>query len=165
MTYHPDESAKESRGIVSSDPAHDLPVGSSIGFRPVEVSHTFDAPAVSLQRWETFEGVLLALQFVTADSHEVTGSAVMVAPGVALCARHVVEEHLPNISQGTVSAYSYGISPAGLQIWQVTNINTVPASDLTILGLSYRSALPPVRPPTGQSIRDGDHHHSPTVYR
>src|SRR6266849_5425433 len=38
------------------------------------------------------DGMVLALDWVVGNAHHIWGSAVLVAPGVALTARHVIDE-------------------------------------------------------------------------
>jgi len=51
-------------------------------------------------------GTLLALDWVVGETHHIWGSAVMVAPGVALTARHVVDEMRRKGFLGEVGGYS-----------------------------------------------------------
>src|SRR5665213_1081220 len=53
-------------------------ITASDGFRDLDISQ--------------LDGVVLALDWVTGGAHHVWGSAVMVGPGVALTAGHVVTE-------------------------------------------------------------------------
>src|SRR5215467_1719080 len=68
-----------------------------------------------------FDGVLLALDWVVGDAHHIWGSAVMVAPGVALTARHTVDamRHEGFLRDGEGSGYllALGFYDHGLVIW------------------------------------------------
>jgi hypothetical protein len=101
-----------------------------------------EANAAWLENWETQEGVLLSVQFRGLHDHRVEGSAVMVAPGIALCATHVIAPHLDSIMSGESAALCSGITSSGLLLWHVRKVTCVGDSDLTILGLELASALP-----------------------
>lgn len=139
------EGAKTSAasGIVIGDPAATMPVGSEMRFQAVPIQPKFAGPAASISNWEFFEGMLLAIAFGDRAGHRVEGSAVLVAPGVALCATHVIEPHVLRLLAAEAGAVCVGVTSHGLQIWRFRKITHVPNTDLTILGLELASALPP----------------------
>jgi len=98
--------------------------------------------AATLKNWEFFEGTLVNIAFTDRSLQRVEGSGVLVAPGVALCATHVIEPHLERLMAGAASATCFGVSQS-LQIWNVRKVNVVPNTDVTILGLEFTSVLPP----------------------
>ena len=88
--------------------------------------------------------MLLQLQIVDGDTLFVHGSAVLVAPGVAIAAKHVVEGFLPRlVIHGGAFFWCTSISAAQAMIWQCRRITIIPDTDLVILILSYASELPP----------------------
>lgn len=63
--------------------------------------------------------MLLHIAFTKSDEHLIEGSGVMVAPGIALCATHVLSPYMERILKGEMSINCSGISEDGIQIWKV----------------------------------------------
>jgi len=116
--------------------------GGVLNFEAVPVFPQGEASAAWLKNWETQEGVLLFIQFRGQESHRIDGSAVMVAPGIALCASHVIAPHLERLVAGEVGAICSGITSSGLLIWRICKVTCIDGSDFTILGLELASNLP-----------------------
>jgi hypothetical protein len=94
----------------------------------------------TIHNWEHFGGVPLFVGHIRDQTIFVHGSAVLVAPGVALSAKHVVE---PPLSVGDdVSFFCGGIS-SQLMLWHCTNTTFVDKCDVAIITLRYMSQLPP----------------------
>jgi hypothetical protein len=91
---------------------------------------------------DTFDGMLLSMHFGGSQGYTVDGSAALVAPGVALCATHVIESHLDALRSNQTACLCLGPSKFGLQIWLLRTVTNVPDTDITILGLACASALP-----------------------
>jgi len=83
------------------------------------------------------DGTVLALDWVVGKSHHIWGSAVMVAPGVALTSRHVVD-HMRNegFLGEEVGGYllAIGFQNDGMAIWN-PNSYAFGDGDLAILSL------------------------------
>ena len=135
------EKNKTRSGCVTEDPASTLPIGSQINFVSLLLPYVPEQASAWIKDWESFDGMLLAITFTDASSHRLEGSAVIVGPGIALCATHVIQSRLASLSAGTEAITCFGITSNGLQIWKVTKITVVPNSDLSILGLALASAL------------------------
>jgi hypothetical protein len=88
-------------------------------------------------------GMLLALDWFVGNTHQVWGSAVMVAPGVALTARHTVdamrERGFQKPDGGQLLALGFE-QDNSLTIWATTSITTVGDGDLSILTLVKATA-------------------------
>src|SRR5688572_10018414 len=52
----------------------------------------------------SLKGLMLTVSFRDGASHHTDGCAVLVHPGVAITAKHVVEEWLPHLRSGAASA-------------------------------------------------------------
>jgi hypothetical protein len=88
--------------------------------------------------------VLLALHVQDGTTYHTGGSGVVVAPGVALTAKHYVQDWIPRTTpDGGCVMFGTALIPDGLQVWIVTQVTMVEGTDLAILGLRYSSALPP----------------------
>ena len=134
---------KISTGTIGEDPAKILDIGGSINFVAPPMHLNPPQKAVKIDNWEIFKGALLSVNFIDADEHRVCGSAVMVAPGIALSATHVIEPWLSDIMAGRLSPTCFGVAPHGLEIWRVKKVMMVPGTDITILCLEYASEFPP----------------------
>ena len=60
----------------------------------------------NISNWDFFNGAVVALHFGANSSQRITGSGVLVAPGVALTARHVIEPELDQILAGALESYA-----------------------------------------------------------
>ena len=88
-------------------------------------------------------GMLLALDWVVGNTHQIWGSAVMVAPGVALTARHTVgamrERGFLNPDGGQLLALGFH-QDNSLTIWATKSFTAVGDGDLSILTLVRATA-------------------------
>jgi S1-C subfamily serine protease len=128
--------------IVTEDPAASMPVGSRIRFLPAlfpaEGNHISDW----VRNWDHFRGVVMWMSFADQECQRVWGSAVAVAPGVALAARHVVEPEANRLISGRSGTILVGIAPHGATIWRPHDI-TWSNSDIAIISSSAASEIPP----------------------
>ncbi len=129
-------------GVIRSDPANEVPIGAGIKFMSCLMSHTIDDASAWVKDWESFHGTVLAVAFLDSEHHRIEGSAVVVAPGIAIAAAHVFASRIDAGLDGREQIYCYGITRAGMQIWRTQKIILVPNSDLAILGLELNSPLP-----------------------
>jgi hypothetical protein len=83
-----------------------------------------------------YDGVVLSVHFTMDDWSTVEGSAVMIAPGIAVAAAHVIEPKMH------LSIFCVGYTPSGPRFWRVGGVKKVGNTDLVILLLIYASALP-----------------------
>lgn len=130
-------------GTITADPLQQLPLGVELHFSVERFA--FDAPGGlnSINNWDFFKGAVIALHFGNASNQRIMGSGVMVAPGIAVTARHVVEPEMSLVMAGG-GFICTGIAPSGLMIWRTRHVTTIPQTDLAILTLEYASALPDV---------------------
>ncbi len=95
-----------------------------------------------LRNMAHYEGVLLSVHFIEDGRSRVEGSAVMVAPGIAFMATHVLESYIQAIMPSTSHMLCIGYTSSGLRIWRVGYYRKVEKSDVTILSLEYASPFP-----------------------
>lgn len=143
MNNFKDVTVSHSSGVVTLDPLADAPAGTTVTFKSEPLIPRVPIGAATVSNWDHFRGILLSTSFATATCTRVEGSAVLVAPGIAITATHVIASHLPLLMAGAEYANCFGITPHGLQIWNVRKVTVIPDSDFTILGLEFSSALPP----------------------
>lgn len=134
----------EIMGTITVDPLRSLPVGARIGFS--SELFTSDAPGglTEIHNWDFFDGAVVGLHFGDPLSQLVLGSGVMVAPGVALAARHVVETEMEAVMQGKGFICSAISSSGLLMIWRPQHVTLVDNTDLALLTLEYASPLPEI---------------------
>jgi hypothetical protein len=102
------------------------------------------AGALMLPNMAHYEGVVLSVSSVFKDRDSLYGSAVMVAPGIAFMATHVLEQFFVDGMPPKGSALiCCGMTPSGMLIWRARNYHRVDKSDVTILSLELVSAPPP----------------------
>lgn len=134
--------ANELRGEITADPAPSVPIGDQLYFEAIRVHSNLQPGLGASNDLQIFNGVLLSMQFGGAQGYSVDGSAALVAPGVALCATHVIEPHFESLLSGNVGCLCLGLARSALQVWRLQTFTPVPGADLTILGLTYNSCLP-----------------------
>jgi Trypsin-like peptidase domain len=90
-------------------------------------------------------GTLLALSFRDCNGHHTYGSGVMVGPGLALCAAHVLHEndYYRKLQCGEATLVVQAPLPdSGMLLWTVHRITLVPDSDLAVLSMGLTSRYP-----------------------
>ncbi len=130
-------------GKVTADPAEKCAAGTSVHFRTIVPwnSDATDVPG-SLTNWESFDGALLAILFKSENSTVIVGSAVMIAPGLAVSATHVFDQYFEKMEAGELVPYCIGVRKNELTIWSVRHISANREDDLCLLSLVARSAFP-----------------------
>ncbi|MGH6873183.1 MAG: S1 family peptidase [Rhizomicrobium sp.] len=93
-----------------------------------------------------FEGCLLALCSNPNNERHIWGSAILVSPGIALTAAHVVRafETSGHFEEKDYALVGLGPRTGGaLDLWVTREITYVGNTDVAILVLELRSAIPP----------------------
>lgn len=91
--------------------------------------------AMILDAPEIFEGLVLQLIFAKGGSHDIEGTAVLVAPGVALAATHVLQPYGEQLKSGEIRLRCIGVREGKMTIWLVRDVTQILESDITILTL------------------------------
>jgi Trypsin-like peptidase domain len=129
-------------GTVSEDPLARLPVGTSISYEPVIVGGS-DAKTVpeGVINWDFFQGALLAvaLRLQGSPSPGVLGTAVIIAPGLAVTATHVLGDTMPHLASGDAEVMCIGVRSGGLDLWRVWNVSYTDRDDVAYLSLQLAS--------------------------
>jgi hypothetical protein len=128
-------------GVVSNDPLAHLPIDTSISYEPILMGGS-DASIVpeGVRNWDSFQGALLAVVTKLAGSPSVVGgTAVVIAPGLALTATHVLDSVLPSLLSGNATVACIGVRSAGLDVWNVRKISRAESDDLAYLSLELAS--------------------------
>jgi len=90
-------------------------------------------------------GVLLALSFRDGNGHHTYGSGVMVGPGLALCAAHVLHEHdfYDKLQRDEATLVVQApLLDGSMLLWTVLRMALVPDSDLAVLSMALTSRYP-----------------------
>lgn len=90
-----------------------------------------------------YDGVILSVHFKGDTWSTVEGSAVMIAPGIALAAAHVIEPLKEEILQKGLRPFCVGLTPSGLRVWKVQHVTRAFDTDILVLSLEYASPVPP----------------------
>jgi hypothetical protein len=135
---------KRVMGTIIADPLLSLPVGAKVDFS--SQLFTSDAPGglTDIHNWDFFDGAVIGLHFGDPLNQLVLGSGVMVAPGVALAAKHVVESEMEAVMRGGAGFICTAIGSSGLMIWRPQHVALVDNTDLALLTLECASPLPKV---------------------
>jgi S1-C subfamily serine protease len=135
-------SGQVATGRVTEDPAENAPVGYQLHFEAKLFHPMFPGRVGAPRDWSHFEGVLLSLDFAVGLRHSLEGSAVLISPGVALAATHVIEPWRERLTSGEAEAVALGIANNEIVIWRVREVTMIDNTDLTILALSLASDAP-----------------------
>jgi hypothetical protein len=133
----------EGRAVATEDPTEKPVSGLSFQFQSLLLQVNSKERNGSLPLG-ALEGALLTVSFRDDVGHHTYGSAIMVAPGIALAAAHVIrhEDYYESFQRGNASAVCMGFARDGGQLWDVHRITLIDDTDLAILGLKLRSAIP-----------------------
>lgn len=113
---------------------------SSLTIAPVRA----EAAPLTVENYEYFDGALLAVCFGYGDHYRVEGTAVMIGLGLALSARHVVDDHREALAAGDAVLLCMGVRGDGTVAgWHCYSIDGgSDESDLTLLSLRLVSDMP-----------------------
>jgi hypothetical protein len=128
-------------GIVSNYPLANLPIDSSISYEPVVIggSNASIVPE-GVSNWDFFQGAVLAVTTKWPGSSVVVeGTAVVIAPGLALTATHVLDRVLPYLASGDAAVACIGVRSEALDIWNVRKVSYTESDDLAYLSLELAS--------------------------
>lgn len=133
-------------GQLTADPLIDAQKGDEIWFEARYFQLVGPLMSQHVKHLSEFDGVVLGLAFKLGNKIEVTGTGVIIAPGMAVCAKHVIDGYVQRITSDDVSIYAIGVRSDGLEIWKVEKIRTIDQNDVAILSLSLASPVRGSRP-------------------
>lgn len=115
-------------GVQYTFPQRTVRIEATIGFRDLGLPQ--------------LDGVVLALDWVANDRHHTWGSAVMVAPGIALTAGHVVDEMRERglLAEGGGQLFAVSFHADRVELWRADSFTRVDAGDLSLLTLVRTTA-------------------------
>jgi hypothetical protein len=132
-------------GDVVNDPFAGIDPKTELRFQP-GVFVPNDPPGVyPVFNLAHYNGILLSVHFWTDHWSRVEGSAVLIAPRIAITAAHVLDDHFANVIEGAKRMLCVGYTPDGPLIWRVPALVRVENTELMILCLDLASSLPASR--------------------
>ena len=136
---------KQFKCTISQDPLSQSEVGASVSFELVKFgvdnSYIKNIPQ-TIDNWECFNASILAFALVSNHSVEIVGTAVIVAPGLAITATHNFIGEDKYIQSGEVVPYCFGIGSSNCHMWRVSSISAIEEDDMALLALVANSDLP-----------------------
>jgi hypothetical protein len=150
---------KQSYGKVAGEAQ--FKIGDKIKFAKQPIWFSSSHKEAWVANWEFHNGIILSICFRYKDHFSFIGSAVMVAPGVAISAKHVFFDDINEIASNEISVLCTGLTPLGLRLWELRHLKTLSSADLCILELKLISQVKPndsfFLPPISTSLpRVGD---------
>jgi hypothetical protein len=135
---------KQVIGIVAEDPlGSSFPIGGTIEFQLINFG---SSNAVELAKavinWDFFKGAVVAFVLKSEASHDLVGTAIIVAPGLAITATHNFVDVVDKLQKGTVIPYCFGIREREMNIWQVTSVSFDHGDDIALLAIKAASNTP-----------------------
>ena len=95
-----------------------------------------DRGASSIVDWSGFDGLVMTVSFNDGTSHRTCGSAVMVAPGIALTATHVINDELRKYKDSDHRIICDALTTTRPYHFFVDQVVEIQNTDLTLLCLS-----------------------------
>lgn len=131
-------------GVVTENPELGLEIGTTLHFEGKRFMMSAEVAHESIVNADAFDGAVLAVAFPTPSYNNVLGSAIMVAPGIAITAAHVMDECMDEVMSGRFGAMCLGLDMDRLDIWRIKHVTLGPSgrSDLAVLSLELSSRLP-----------------------
>ena len=129
------------QAIITDDPLGAYPIGAKAEFSSTLFAMNVKDELRELSNWNIFLGAVLALHFGDQHNQRVIGSGVLIAPGLAITAWHILEGELPDVLNGGGFICS-AIGDAGMMVWRPTAVARVSDSDVALISLKAASDAP-----------------------
>ena len=93
-----------------------------------------------MKNWDAFEGALIAIGLRQGSTRELLGTGVMIAPGLAVTAAHVLRDDLPALKEGRSQFFCFGLRAESADLWNLKSIS-IADDDIAYLSLELASDL------------------------
>jgi hypothetical protein len=136
-----------SRGYLlrySADPLRTRPKNAEIPVRWVEPGFAPLGQVVEgIRNWDYYDGAIVGVGVTDGKTFTISGSGVMVAPGLVLTATHVVDEHSDALEAKTLTLYCLGVRSGGrADLWTLRTLRyPEDESDIAFLGVELCSEI------------------------
>ncbi|MER8948298.1 MULTISPECIES: serine protease [unclassified Mesorhizobium] len=129
---------------ITSDPLAAAAVGSEVHFEAMrfQMNIGVEAGFGSIENWGHFGGVVLGLAFTEGARVSVQGTAVMVAPGIAVTATHTLDPQAEALRESRTECVAFGLRDDAAMFWRLRGVTSNANSDIAILSLEAASPLP-----------------------
>jgi hypothetical protein len=116
-------------------------IGATVSLEPVVFGGS-DATVVpdGVTNWTFFNGALSTIVVRDRSASVATGTAVMIAPGLAITASHILRDRLDEVLAGDVALLGVGPTEAGLDLWQIRKLS-IAEDDVAYLSLELASEI------------------------
>lgn len=133
----------KSRVEITADPLIALEIGAQIVFETIlfDFDNGNKSP-MPLIDTSFIQGVILAIGIANREGSQIIGSAIMIGPGLAVTAKHILEEWVPNLESQKNELFLIGPRGVEMDFWKVSSINYSHENDVCYLSLELRSSLP-----------------------
>ena len=132
-------------GQITEDPLRDAPVGARLQMRASLFEGKPNSASLSdVANWDFFQGAVVSIHFGAHKKQRILGSGVLVAPGIVMTARHVVEPQEQQLRRGEQEIICSGITTRGLVLWRCRGVTLVGNTDIALLMVEAASELPEV---------------------
>lgn len=131
---------------IAEDPFADRPPGTKAPVRWISQGSTPpDSVVRTVSNWEQFDGALVAVGVTDNKTITVWGSGVMVAPGLVLTAKHVVDDYAEAVKNREVDYCCIGPRQSGsADFWRGVSLRYAEnESDIAFLGVKLNSPVEP----------------------
>lgn len=130
-------------GVIEKDPTSLLKPGERMSFtvKGIEIQ-MLEGRAEGHFVLSMFHGSILAMVFRDRTGDHVVGSAALVAPGIAICAQHVVADYLDAMQRGDCSLLCGGPTGETVTVWSSARVAYVEGTDLALLYMDLASRMP-----------------------
>ncbi len=133
--------AQSRTGTVTEDPTKIAALGTVFSIRSMFYPPMIPVGAGDLTEWDYFGTSLIGLNFANGSTARTDGSAILVGPGVALAARHVLDPVIDDLLASRISILAFSVIEAGMMLWQVHQV-VLAENDVAILRLNAASSIP-----------------------
>ena len=130
--------------MISADPGPSLAIGATILIETKRFPVFIDPAHSSVSNWGLFEGTALAVMFPKEGKANLLGSAILVAPGIAIGAMHVFTGVEEEVLAAKAGAYCFGVDGERIDMWSIRHVSSSSDrhSDLAIYSLEFASKMP-----------------------
>ncbi|WP_454885355.1 S1 family peptidase [Sphingomonas oryzagri] len=130
--------------VILTRPQMEMAVGQKISIEQLLLRPWQEGGLKTVEELSTFHGALLVLGGFGGGWSYTYGSAVPVAPGIAVAAGHVIHQHQRDgfFDDETSAMYAFGVTPQGATAWLVIALSYSDEGDIAVLTLAYACQMP-----------------------
>jgi len=128
-------------GVIQEGAPFEIPEGSEIQVQPIHLQcDGEESVPKGVSNWEAVSGALLAVVVGNSKGRAIVGTAVSVAPGVLVTAKHVLVDHIKSCERNETWIQCISPNSSGLDIWRVSGCSYAESDDIALLSVELMSA-------------------------